>query len=82
MVGDGSCDVVILDEISHAVKVGLISVERVLELVNKRPKHVEIILTGRDMPVELIAAADLVTEMRCIKHPYQQGVKVRKGIEY
>jgi len=82
VVGDGSCDVVILDEISHAVKVGLISVERVLELVNKRPKHVEIILTGRDMPVELIAAADLVTEMRCIKHPYQQGVKVRKGIEY
>jgi cob(I)alamin adenosyltransferase len=82
VVQGGSYDLVILDEISHAVKVGLIQIDQVLALISKRPNHVEIILTGRDMPAELIAAANLVTEMRCVRHPYDRGVKVRKGIEY
>ncbi|NLA57817.1 MAG: cob(I)yrinic acid a,c-diamide adenosyltransferase [Firmicutes bacterium] len=82
VVQRGGYDLVILDEISHAVKVGLITIEQVLGLISKRPKHVEMILTGRDMQAELIAAADLVTEMRCVRHPYDRGLKVRKGIEY
>ena len=82
VVQSGRYDVVLLDEIRHAVKVSLIGLQQVLELVSRRPQHVEIILTGRDMPAELIAAADLVTEMCCVRHPYDRGVKVRKGIEY
>jgi len=81
-VNGGSYDLVILDEISHAVEVGLIQAERVVDLISGRPKHVEIILTGRSMPPELVAVAGLVREMRLVRHPYDRGVKVRKGIEY
>lgn len=76
------CDLVILDEVSHAVNLGLISVEDVLSVIKTKKPHVEIILTGRDMPQELIDIADLVTEMRCVRHPYECGIKARLGIEY
>ena len=81
MVQGGSYDLVILDEISHAVKVGLIQIDQVLALISKRPNHVEIILTGRDMPAELIAAANLVTEMRCVGHPRPRCKGARISIE-
>jgi cob(I)alamin adenosyltransferase len=60
----------------------LIETERVVELIKKKPKHVELVLTGRYAPNEIIEAADLVTEMREIKHPYNKGFQARKGIEY
>ncbi|MHB1355369.1 MAG: cob(I)yrinic acid a,c-diamide adenosyltransferase [Anaerolineae bacterium] len=73
--------IVILDEICIAMHFRLIRLEQVLELIDQRPPTVELVLTGRRAPQELIDRADLVTEMREIKHPYQRGVPARKGIE-
>ena len=75
-------DVVVLDEINVALKLKLVDLERVLELIKSRPKHVELVLTGRYAPDQVIEVADLVTEMREIKHPFREGYKSRKGIEY
>lgn len=78
----GAYDLVILDEINYAVKFGLIAVEDVMKLLDKKPEGMHVLLTGRDAPPELIGRADLVTEMRMIKHPYQQGIKAQPGIEF
>jgi cob(I)alamin adenosyltransferase len=78
----GGVDVLILDEINVAVNLKLIDIEEVLELIRKKPEHMELVLTGRKAPVEIVQAADLVTEMIEIKHPYNSGFKARKGIEY
>jgi len=64
-----------------AIWFGLLTVEEVLAFLDQRPEHVEVILTGRRAPSELIERADLVTEMREVKHYYQQGVLARRGIE-
>jgi cob(I)alamin adenosyltransferase len=81
-VGSGDYDIVVLDEINHAFHFGLLPVADVLALLAGKPEHVEVILTGRNAPPEIIAAADLVTEMRIVKHPLQKGIKSRRGIEY
>jgi cob(I)alamin adenosyltransferase len=81
-VKGGRYDVVILDEINVALSLKLISLEKVLQLIKEKPKHVELVLTGRDAPEEIVEAADLVTEMREVKHPYKKGFPARKGIEY
>jgi cob(I)alamin adenosyltransferase len=78
----GRYDVVVLDEICVALHFALLALEDVLALLEERPARVELILTGRRCPAELLDRADLVTEMREVKHPYQQGVLARKGIEY
>jgi len=78
----GEYDIVILDEINVALHLKLIKTNEVIELIRNKPKHVELILTGRYAPSKVIEAADLVTEMREIKHPYAQGTLGRKGIEY
>ncbi|QAV33325.1 cob(I)alamin adenosyltransferase [Fervidobacterium changbaicum] len=78
----GEYDVVIMDEINVALYYGLFSVDEVLDLLKSKSEHVEIILTGRFAPQELVEIADLVTEMREVKHYYQKGVLARKGIEY
>ncbi|MEE9613939.1 MAG: cob(I)yrinic acid a,c-diamide adenosyltransferase [Thermodesulfobacteriota bacterium] len=75
-------DLLVLDELMGAVNGGFISVEEVLDLLDARPECLEVVLTGRDAPVELVKRADYVTEMLKIKHPYDGGVKARKGIEY
>jgi len=77
----GDYQLVILDEATIALKYQLFSLEELLEAVNARAAGVEVVMTGRDAPEELIAAADLVTEMREIKHYYRQGVTARRGIE-
>ncbi|HHW12876.1 MAG TPA: cob(I)yrinic acid a,c-diamide adenosyltransferase [Firmicutes bacterium] len=74
--------VVILDEISHAVNLGLLPEEKVRALAANIPAGVELILTGREMPETLRKMADLVTEMQAVKHPYTQGIGARRGIEY
>jgi len=74
--------VVVLDEINIAVGWKLLDVEDVLELIRNRPERVELMLTGRYADPELIAAADLVTEMVNVKHPYEKGILSRKGIDY
>ncbi|MEM2281768.1 MAG: cob(I)yrinic acid a,c-diamide adenosyltransferase [Candidatus Bathyarchaeia archaeon] len=82
VVESGEYDMVILDEINVALNLKLISLEKTLELIKNKPKHVELILTGRYAPNEIIEAADLVTEMREIKHPYKKGHPARMGIDY
>lgn len=82
VVESGEYDVVILDEVNVALHLELLSLEEVLNLVKTKPKNVELVLTGRNAPKEIIEIADLVTEMREVKHPYTKGVKPRKGIEY
>ncbi len=71
----------VLDEINVAVDYGLVSLEAVLNLLDSRPNHVELILTGRDAKSEVIERADLVTEMVEVKHYYRGGTHSRKGIE-
>jgi cob(I)alamin adenosyltransferase len=78
----GSWDIVVLDEINNAVKLGLVDIKAVLDLVRNKPYKLHLILTGRDAHPDLIAAADMVTEMRDIKHPYNAGMAAQKGIDY
>ncbi|HHV62620.1 MAG TPA: cob(I)yrinic acid a,c-diamide adenosyltransferase [Firmicutes bacterium] len=78
----GEYDLVILDEVSHAINKGLITLVDLLQLLKEKPGHIELVLTGRDMPGELIEAADLVTEMVAVKHPFERGIGARQGIEY
>jgi len=78
----GSWDIVVLDEINIAVQLGLIDIRDVLDLVRSKPPELHLILTGRDAHPDLVSAADLVTEMRDIKHPYKAGVTAQKGIDY
>jgi len=82
VVKSGEYNIVILDEINVALNLKLINLNEVLELIKEKPKHVELILTGRYAPTEIIEAADLVTEMKEIKHPFNKGYQARKGIEY
>jgi len=79
---NGHYDIIVLDEVSHAIRVGLIQVELVLQLMEDRPSHIELILTGRNMPAALVEAADLVTDMVAVRHPYDRGIPMRKGIEF
>ena len=78
---EGRADVVILDELCVAVGFHLVTVEDVLGLLDIRPEHVELVITGRMAPPELLERADLVTEMREVKHPFHQGVLARTGID-
>jgi len=82
VVKSGEYDMVILDEINVALSLKLIKIEKILRLIRNKPKHVELILTGRYAPNEIIETADLVTEMKEVKHPFNKGYQARKGIEY
>jgi cob(I)alamin adenosyltransferase len=78
----GEHDLVILDEVNVALTYRLVPLEEVLEMLRQRPPWVEIVATGRAAPPELVALADLVTEMRPLKHYYEAGVPARRGIEW
>ncbi len=78
----GSWDVLILDEINTAASLGLIDVKDIVSLVQEKPAKLHLLLTGRDAHPEVIALADLVTEMRNIKHPYDRGIPACQGIDY
>jgi len=77
----GQYDILVMDEINVTVWFGLLSTKEVIDVLNKRPENMEIIMTGRNAPKELIEAADLVTEMKEVKHYYTQGILARNGIE-
>lgn len=81
-ITSGAWDLVILDEINYAVKFGLLETSDVLALLDARPPALHVVLTGRDAAPEVIARADLVTEMHLVKHPFQHGVKAQRGIEF
>jgi len=75
-------DLVILDEVNVAISIGLIKNKEVLRIILKKPRKLELILTGRKCPPSFYKYADLVTDMKEVKHPYQRGVKARRGIEF
>jgi cob(I)alamin adenosyltransferase len=77
-----SCDLLILDEINVAVSMGLVPEEAVLDLIDSKPPHVELILTGRNAPISFVERADLVTTMECTKHYFDRGQAARIGIEH
>jgi cob(I)alamin adenosyltransferase len=79
---DGKYDVVVMDELNIALYFKLFTVEEVIKAISNRAPHVEVIITGRYAPKELVEIADLVTEMKEIKHYYTKGVENRKGIDF
>ena len=81
-IQSGKYDIVILDEINYAVNLNLISVDDVLKLVKAKPDDIDLVLTGNYAKEEVIEVADLVTEMKEIKHPFQKGIKAKKGIDF
>jgi cob(I)alamin adenosyltransferase len=82
LVESGDYDLVVLDELVTAVFFELVSLSSVLELIAAKPAAVELVITGRRAPDELVAAVDLATEMRPLKHYYDAGVQARPGIEF
>ncbi len=82
VVESGKYDLVILDEVNVALDFGLIQLKDVIHLMKKKSEHVELVLTGRHAHPELVKLADYVSEILDIKHPYDQGMETRQGIEF
>ena len=78
----GNYDLVVLDEVNYAIHFGMLDTAEVAELIKARPARLNMILTGRYAPQELIDLADTVTEMTLVKHAFQKGIRARKGIEF
>ena len=81
-MASGDYDLLILDELTYAVKYGWVPVGEVVDGIRQRAPHTNVVITGRDAPEEVIEVADTVTEMRKVKHAYDQGITAKKGIEY
>ena len=81
-IQSGNYDIVILDEVNYAINLKLIDVQNVLDLIKNKPDNVNLVLTGNYARPEIIENADLVTEMKEIKHPFQSGIKAKKGIDF
>ncbi|GKU23887.1 cob(I)yrinic acid a,c-diamide adenosyltransferase [Clostridium folliculivorans] len=82
VIKERKCDILILDEVMAVIYNNFLEVSMVTDLIDSKPEDMELILTGRNAPKELIERADLVTEMKDIKHYYEKGVAAREGIEY
>ena len=83
LILNGDFDVFIMDEFTYVLHYGWVPVEEALEILKRKPSMLHVIITGRHAPQELVAFADLVTEMKVIKHPYRdQGIKAQPGIEF
>ena len=78
----GKFDILLLDEIVSAVTENMIEMESLLEFLKSRPEGLEVIMTGRNPPKQLLDCADYISEIKQIRHPYEKGVKARKGIEW
>jgi cob(I)alamin adenosyltransferase len=81
-ISSGKYNMIILDEINVALDFKLVNIAEVLEIINNKPQQLDLVLTGRYAPPEILAAADTVTEMREVKHHYNAGIKDRAGIEF
>ncbi|EQB90175.1 cob(I)alamin adenosyltransferase [Clostridium punense] len=77
-----ACDILIMDEVMGALSNKLLTEEQILELMDKKPENIELIMTGRNVPERIIEKANLVTEMKDLKHYFNEGVPARKGIEF
>jgi cob(I)alamin adenosyltransferase len=75
-------DLLVMDEINYAMHEGFIEPHEVADLLQHKPERLSVIMTGRNAPAELVALADTVTEMRCVKHAFDNGTHAKKGIEY
>jgi cob(I)alamin adenosyltransferase len=75
-------DVIILDEVNYAINLGLIDVQEIIKIIKEKPSDLDLVLTGRDVKEEIVELADLVTEMKEIKHPFKSGIKAKKGIDF
>src|SRR5438067_12261660 len=82
MIADPSYRMVLLDELNIVLRYGYLSVEEVVGVLKAKPRDLHVVVTGRNAPAELIEAADLVTEMTLVKHPFRAGVKAQRGIEF
>ncbi|GFP22688.1 cob(I)alamin adenosyltransferase [Candidatus Hakubella thermalkaliphila] len=82
VIKEGEYDLVVLDEINVALDRGLITLDEVIGLIKEKPDFMELVLTGRNAHPKIVEMADLVTEMREIKHPFKRGIKARRGIEF
>ncbi|MBA2387355.1 MAG: cob(I)yrinic acid a,c-diamide adenosyltransferase [Actinomycetota bacterium] len=82
IIEGGEHQVVVLDELTYLCSWGWLDTQDVVEAITNRPEHVNIVITGRDAPKGLIDVADTVTEMRHVKHAYDQGVRAMRGIDY
>src|ERR1700704_5360535 len=82
MIADQSYRMLLLDELNIVLRYGYLSVEEVMAALKAKPRDLHIVVTGRNAPAELIEAADLVTEMTLVKHPFRAGVKAQRGIEF
>jgi cob(I)alamin adenosyltransferase len=82
LIAGGAHPVVVLDELTYAVNYGFVPLAELLTTLAERPRHVSVVITGRNAPDELVAAADLVTEMKSVKHPFTEGKKAVPGIDY
>lgn len=78
----GKYDIVVLDEVNVAVELGVLTVDEVVPLLDAKPAGVELVLTGRFAPDQFCERADLITDMRCVRHCYDKGVPMREGIEF
>ncbi len=81
-IDSGDYDIVILDEMTYPLNYGWLDIDEVIEMLRQRPTNLHVIITGRDAPQKLIDFADLVTEMREVKHPFQKGIKAQPGIDF
>ena len=82
LIAAGEHELVVLDELTYLCTWGWIDTDEVVAAIRDRPAHVNIVITGRDAPAELIDVADTVTEMREVKHAYEQGIRAKRGIDY
>ena len=81
-ISSGEFEMVILDEINYAISYRMLDPDKVVEALRQKPQMVHVVLTGRNAHPSLVEFADLVTEMREVKHPYQKGIMAQRGIEY
>ena len=82
MMASGEYDMVIMDELNIPLRYENLDISDVVETLKAKPKMLHVVVTGRNAKEELIDAADLVTEMTMVKHPFRAGVKAQKGIEF
>ena len=78
----GEHAIVVLDELTYVISYDFVSLEEILAVLGARPKHVNVVVTGRNAPDELVAMADLVTEMKSIKHPFEKGIPAKPGLDF
>jgi cob(I)alamin adenosyltransferase len=82
LIRAGEHSIVLLDELTYVINYDFVSLEEILGVLRARPPHVHVVVTGRNAPDELVAMADLVTEMKSIKHPFEKGIPAQPGIDF